>query len=155
MLKGILIKNTLRIQLSLPGRGSRPKNTFFAHHVGYFVKNLSIYLYYFFRYVTFYDKMTFSYQGKSMRRVLYRQKIFFFFLKSGQLLLVILRAIYHFRSLVNSWLWVFQTCLQHTCPYIPNWVLNHSNSHFLLLCPPMLMWPDLWVAQKTRIPRFL
>ena len=29
----------------------------------------------------------------------------FFFLKSGQLLLVILRAIYHFRSLVNSWLY--------------------------------------------------
>ena len=49
------------IKLSPPGKlliGPRPKNTFFAPHISvdYFVKKLSMYLYDFRRYVTFYKK---------------------------------------------------------------------------------------------------
>ena len=58
-------KNVLCYLAQPPGKpliGPRPKNTFFAHHISldYFVKNLSMYLYDFFRYVTFYEKWHFS-----------------------------------------------------------------------------------------------
>ena len=63
--KSLWKKMPFVIKLSPPGKpliGPRPKNTFFAPHISvdYFVKKLSMYLYDFCRYVTFYKKWYFS-----------------------------------------------------------------------------------------------